>query len=191
VAYTDTQIGRLLDALESRRVLNEGVVVFTADHGEEFWDHLGVEHGHSHHGEVVDVPLVLVAPGVPAGARPGVASLLDVAPTVRAAVGLAANGIDLRKGVPPGRIATAWGGLVQHLDCSARDASRRVIAAGCDHASAAVSAYDLRIDPAELHPAAWDPDDELVHAAWAVRPPRRGTASQVDRSALRALGYVQ
>jgi arylsulfatase len=191
VAYTDAQLQRLLDALERRGILDQGVVVFTADHGEEFWDHLGVEHGHSHHGEVVDVPLVLVAPGVTAGARSGVASLIDVAPTIRAAVGLPPGGIDLRRGVPEGRIATAWGGLVQHLDCSARDASRRVIAVGCDHATAAVSAYDLGGDPAELHPIAWTPDDELVRAAWSVAPPRPGTASEIDRSALRALGYVQ
>src|SRR4029450_6199643 len=102
-------------------------VVFTADHGEEFWDHGGVEHGHSHHGEVVDVPLVLVAPGVSPGRREGVASLVDVAPTVRAALGLAPGGLDLRRGVPEDRVAAAWGGLILHIDCSARDARRRVI----------------------------------------------------------------
>jgi arylsulfatase len=191
VGYVDRQLLRLLDALERRGVLATGVVVFTADHGEEFWDHGGVEHGHSHHGEVVDVPLALVAPGVTPGPRSGVASLIDIAPTIRAAVGLAPGGLDLRAGVPEERVATAWGGLILRTDCSARDVRRRVIARDCEASPGAVAAYDLHADPGEVRPIPWGPGDELVRAATSVAAPRRGEPAEVDRKALRALCYVQ
>jgi arylsulfatase A-like enzyme len=191
VAYSDRQVMRLLDALEARGVLDDGVVVLTADHGEELWDHGGIEHGHSHHGEVVDVSLVLVAPGVVPGERPGVASLLDVAPTLRAIAGLPPRGLDLRAGVPAARTATAWGGLILHLDCSARAAGRRVIARDCSHDADKVRVYDLARDPLELAPMPWEPDDPLVQSAWAVQAPGRGAASNLPVDRLRALGYLQ
>jgi hypothetical protein len=191
VAYTDRQVMRLLDALDARGILDHGVVVLTADHGEELWDHGGIEHGHSHHGEVVDVALALVAPGVAPGERSGVASLLDVAPTLRAIAGLPPHGLDLRAGVPAGRVATAWGGLILHLDCSARDEQRRVIARDCSHDPYQVHVYDLVHDPRELTPIPWTPDDPLVQAAWRLGPPPRRAAATLPVERLRALGYMQ
>jgi hypothetical protein len=191
VAYADRQLLRLLDALQRRGVLDGGVVVLTADHGEEFWDHGGVEHGHSHHGEVVDVPLVLVAPGVAPGARSGVASLIDVAPTLRAVAGLPPDGIDLREGEPDGRYAAAWGGLVQHLDCSVRDPGRRVILRDCSADPPSVQAFDLVRDPHEFTPVPLSPDDPLFVAARAVRAPRLGAKASLPVERLRALGYLQ
>ena len=43
--------------------------VVTSDHGEEFGEHAMFEHGHSLHREVLEVPLIVAAPGYPAGAR--------------------------------------------------------------------------------------------------------------------------
>jgi len=191
VAYTDTQVQRLLDFLETRGVLDDGVVVFTSDHGEEFWEHGGIEHGHSHHGEVTDVPLVLIAPGVEPGERTGVASLLDVAPTLRGIAGIMTDGVDLRRGVPPERTATAWGGIILHLDCSARSPGRRVIARDCGREPHLSKAYDLVRDPRELTPLAADPTDPVTQAAWAVRAPAQGAAAALPTERLRALGYLQ
>jgi len=39
VAYTDFHIGRLLDGLEQRGILQDCIVILTADHGETFWEH--------------------------------------------------------------------------------------------------------------------------------------------------------
>ncbi|MBN2054101.1 sulfatase [bacterium] len=66
------------------------LVVVTADHGEEFWDHGGMGHGYSLYNEVIHVPLFFYLPGA---TRRGVVinhtvSTLDVAPTVRAILGL-------------------------------------------------------------------------------------------------------
>jgi len=191
VAYTDAQVMRLLDAISAKGVLESGVLVFTSDHGEEFWDHGGVEHGHSHHGEIADVPLVLLAPGVPAGDRPGVASLLDVAPTIRAIAGFPAGGIDLRAGIPPDRMATAWGGIILRLDCSARDATARLIDRDCSQDVSAMRLFDVARDPGEGVPATPAENHPLVNTARGIIPPDRRDGVSVASDRLRALGYLQ
>jgi len=83
VAYTDVWIGRLIDGLRERGLLDRSVVILTADHGEELLDHGGVEHLDTHYDEVMRVPLVVRAPGAGHGlvVREQV-GLIDVMPTV-------------------------------------------------------------------------------------------------------------
>jgi len=68
VCFTDAQIGRLLAALKRRGCADNTVVVVTADHGEEFWDHGGVVHGHTLYDELVRVPMIV---RFPPAVRPG------------------------------------------------------------------------------------------------------------------------
>ena len=65
VRFVDEQIGAIADLLDETGLDRRTLLVVTADHGEEFWDHGGVEHGHTLHDEVVRVPLVLRGPGCP------------------------------------------------------------------------------------------------------------------------------
>lgn len=60
----------------------EPILVFTADHGEEFLEHGRWLHGASLHQEVARIPLVIKAPGCPAAVLAGPVNLVDVAPTV-------------------------------------------------------------------------------------------------------------
>ncbi len=39
LAYLDAQVGRLLDGLASRGILEDTVIIITGDHGETFWEH--------------------------------------------------------------------------------------------------------------------------------------------------------
>ena len=59
IAFTDQQLGRLLDQLAQRDLLTRSLVVLTSDHGEELFDHGEFEHGHSMHQELLRVPLLL------------------------------------------------------------------------------------------------------------------------------------
>ncbi len=61
ILATDLAFGQLLDGWPKRG--RDRWTAFTADHGEEFWDHGGFEHGHSLATELTRVPLVLQAPG--------------------------------------------------------------------------------------------------------------------------------
>ncbi len=94
IRYVDAEIGRLADALEA--LPGDHLLVVTSDHGEEFWEHGGVEHGHSLHGELLHVPLIVAGDRVPSARTVDApTSLLDVAPTILTWAGLPTTGRDL------------------------------------------------------------------------------------------------
>jgi arylsulfatase A-like enzyme len=83
ISYTDFAIGRLLEGLRGLGRLGHAIVVFTADHGENFGeDGLYYEHGPSLHDASVRVPLIVTGAGPGARFDDGVARLEDVMPTV-------------------------------------------------------------------------------------------------------------
>lgn len=90
IAFTDRAVGALLDGLEERGVLENTLVVFLSDHGQEFFEHGAYGHGHSLYGEVLRVPLVFSFPGkIPEGRRVREqVRLLDVMPTILDVVGV-------------------------------------------------------------------------------------------------------
>ncbi len=188
----DGQIERFLDALDARGLTERSLIVFTSDHGEELWDHGGVEHGHSHLSEVIEVPLVLAGPTVPPGHRASTASLLDVPHTLLHAAGLQTDGIDLRDPIPADRIATAKGNLHHWIACSARDTRHRVIVEAClSREDRRMHAYDLVTDPEERSPVALPEDHRVRRAAEGVLHPVLHAEADQSTQALRALGYVE
>ncbi len=84
IAYFDGELGRLLDELGSRGILENTLVIITADHGEEFFDHGRWGHSHSLYEELVRVPLILWWPGGIEGgtAVEGIVRHIDIMPTV-------------------------------------------------------------------------------------------------------------
>lgn len=70
IAYLDDQVGVMLDSLERRGLLENTIVIITADHGEEFAEHGMNDHGVSLYRPALEVPLIVVyPPKVPAGVR--------------------------------------------------------------------------------------------------------------------------
>ena len=63
VRYVDDNLGRLIEHLKQAGLYENSLIIFTSDHGEEFWDHGGFEHGHSLYNEVIQVPLIIKLPG--------------------------------------------------------------------------------------------------------------------------------
>lgn len=93
VAYTDFYFGKLIEALKARGMLDDTLIIVTADHGEGFRDHESVGHGILNlYEEVTRVPLIVRYPKyVPAGRRVEHAvEVMDIAPTIADAMGLAA-----------------------------------------------------------------------------------------------------
>jgi arylsulfatase A-like enzyme len=90
IAFLDAALGELLDGLRERGVLDETIVVITADHGENFGSHRFLGHMFSLHREICHVPLLVRFPGQFDGGRriPDVVRLEDVAPTVLELAGL-------------------------------------------------------------------------------------------------------
>jgi arylsulfatase A-like enzyme len=88
LAYADAHIGRLLGELRLRGYGGSTLVVLTADHGEEFYDHKGMEHGHTLYQELLHVPLVVSGPGISADDPNELpVSQMDILPMVHNACG--------------------------------------------------------------------------------------------------------
>jgi arylsulfatase len=102
VAYMDRQVGRLLDGIASRGLLDTTLVALVADHGENLGDH-GLLYRHvGLFDTTTHVPLLVRWPGPPrAGHRyDGLVQTIDLFPTLLAAAGLRVppqDGIDLRQ----------------------------------------------------------------------------------------------
>lgn len=87
IAFTDTQVGRIIDYLDSRGMLDNTILIITSDHGEILYEH---EYYFGHdiglYDECIMIPLVIHVPGHEArGMRisPLVQSL-DIMPTLLA-----------------------------------------------------------------------------------------------------------
>jgi uncharacterized sulfatase len=94
IAYEDTLIGQLLDALDITGLAKTTTVVVMADHGEAFGAHLvagkpAFFHGDNQYRELLNVPLMFRVPGSAPCMRDDVVQLIDLAPTVTALFGVA------------------------------------------------------------------------------------------------------
>lgn len=84
IATIDHEIGQLLAALRARGELEQTVVIVTADHGEEFGEHGMYGHGHTLYTPGLQVPLVVLGPGLDSAPPevPAAVSLRDLPATV-------------------------------------------------------------------------------------------------------------
>ena len=89
VDFSDRHFGEFLQFLEDKGQRDETMIIVTSDHGDEFWEHGDVGHGHSVYEELVHVPLIVhYPPLVKAGTRvsEGV-DTVDIFPTILDALG--------------------------------------------------------------------------------------------------------
>jgi choline-sulfatase len=82
IAFEDSQIARLIDHLDARRLLDNTLVVVTGDHGESLGDHGEDSHGIFIYQEALHVPLIVRGPGLLPRRVSAVTRLVDVMPTV-------------------------------------------------------------------------------------------------------------
>jgi len=89
IAYTDDQVGRLLQGLTQHGLRDKTLIFLMADHGESLGDHGEYTHGVFLYDSTVHVPLIVKGPGVP-GARVVSQQVrsIDVMPTVLDFLGL-------------------------------------------------------------------------------------------------------
>lgn len=89
ITFNDRAFGKLRKELEDAGLWEGTMVIITSDHGEEFWEHGSVGHGHNVHQELVHVPILMYYPPlIPKGTKveAGV-DVLDIYPTVLEALG--------------------------------------------------------------------------------------------------------
>lgn len=175
IAVTDAEIGRLLDGLAQRDLLEGAVVVITADHGENLGEEgLFFEHGPSLADASLRVPLIVTGPGIEAGVDPAVFRLEDLMPTLLGRLGVPESawpemdGQDLSRRLGGERrnrdrrplVALAESGSALHFQNRSFLRSGRVGATQCVNGprlslcrrpEGETGLYDLRLDPALDH----------------------------------------
>ncbi|HVF60028.1 MAG TPA: sulfatase [Thermoanaerobaculia bacterium] len=219
VAYLDRQVGRLLDFLASRGLLETTVVALVSDHGEQLGEH-GVLYRHvGLHDTTTHVPLMVRWPasaGPTAGAPPprgrrlrGLVQTIDLFPTLLAAAGLPPppqDGEDLRALTAPGRHGrrAVFAEHAARLGVMVRTPERKLILSrgNTRFFPDGPALYDLRADPGEERSLAGRglPAErelgEILRRWLAARRPPVGRAeprplSDEERRRLEALGYLR
>jgi arylsulfatase A-like enzyme len=84
VKHADEEVGKFLAELKAKGLYDDAMVIVTADHGEEFFEHGGFWHGTTLYDEQIHVPLIVKLPhNERAGTRvPWQVRQIDVAPTI-------------------------------------------------------------------------------------------------------------
>ncbi len=82
VEGSDILVGNVVEALRSRNLIDNTIIVVAGDHGEGFGAKGVRQHDNNFYEEGLRVPLVFAGPGVPVGDINGNASLVDVAPSL-------------------------------------------------------------------------------------------------------------
>ena len=84
IRFSDAVAGQVLDKLDELGLAGDTLVILVSDHGEEFFDHGSMEHGHTVYEEVLHVPFIVRLPGrIPEGERVSEQiSLIDLFPTL-------------------------------------------------------------------------------------------------------------
>jgi arylsulfatase A-like enzyme len=195
IRYTDSQVRRLLAALEDRGLLEHTIVIFTADHGEEFEEHGGRTHASTVYEEQIHVPLVVYVPGMHGSTIRRPTSSLYVLPwlllhgnsRMRAAVQA-----KLRSDIGPMLRATG-GAVVSELLGHTR-MSTALIRGGRkaihDFHSGLDELYSLEPDPGEklnlllLDPERYPDERELIRSYEEVRAAREAFALTGPRGSL-------
>ncbi|QDU67844.1 sulfatase [Engelhardtia mirabilis] len=203
VRHADELVGVLMELLRERGEFDNTIVVVLSDHGKEIGEHGVVGHGHTLYEELVEVPLLIHAPGLAPAVSNSPAQLVDVLPSLCGLLGIGVpagvQGRDLFAKNLPGRDRGLWAEVDGVVTMRARREGSRKLIERLDEPG--VEAFDLDRDPLELDPGAATPDALARLHAYAeelelVRrslPSEAGAASALDaadRARLEALGYM-
>lgn len=159
ILRADERFGRFWREFSALPSAKKTIVIVIADHGEQFYEHGGFDHGMTLYEETIRVPLLLHAPDG-AGAKIGAqASLIDVMPTILDWLGLTLPG-GVRRQMQGQSLLSAMAGQPRERDAYAEtsfllQSERRMLrtAAGWkliyDLQTLTPELYDLRRDPGE------------------------------------------
>jgi arylsulfatase A-like enzyme len=201
IRYLDAWLARTLDALDRARVLDDTLVIVTADHGENFGDGGLIGHGFSLDERLLNVPFVVAGPG--ADGLAGVRSLAEMPRCLAEIAGVSDHPYDpddlpplpvaqLDSPAPPrGDERTEWAIEAWQLGEAAIARLLTPLTAAVDGdvklvlRGEAEEFYDLVSDPLELEPLTADRVDAgavarlrtaLEHPAVLAREERRDGA---------------
>jgi len=202
IDYLDRQVGRLLEGLRSRGMLDNALLVFGADHGESLGGHdLYFQHGSSLYEAQIHVPLLFAGPGIRAATIETPVSTVDVMPTVLDRLGIPApakvQGASLNAWLD-GKEPVGAGERMLFAELGKqRAAMRGPLKLIWDGDRKSVDLFDEDADPLEEHDIASTRPEEGRRMLEAIvrfsRENTRDEAADEDeetRKILKSLGYV-
>ena len=220
VRYTTDQVARIFALLSSKGLFDNTLIILTADHGEELFDHGGFNHGTSMHRELLHVPLYVKMPGQREASQISApVNLLDLFPTILDVAELrpqhrvdgrsllpvlddtsSAAGLDGRSRVYQCR----WRNHFVGSAISSEDFKLVKIDSNYERTSSGWRLYDVRSDPGETTNLAESRAEVLERLREKMdraisqygenagpKPEDRRHLFARDRERLRALGYVE
>lgn len=177
ISQIDHHIGRMVDVLIDRGLYEDTMIIYTSDHGEYLGFHHMITKGNLMYDPVVRVPCVIKYPGEghrsrpAAGVNTGLFSLVDLYPTILAAMGLDDSGdrpgINMRSH-PEGREAVC-AEIYEGKEYMVRTKTHKLLELERPRSS---HLFDLRTDHLEMHDVIEDPEqtetlnrlrDRLLH----------------------------
>ena len=110
IAFQDAQVGRIVQQLESQRLLDRTIVVVAADHGESLGEHGEDGHGIFLYQSTLRVPLIMRVPHLQPRRVTSTVRLVDLMPTLLDLLGLPVPVVD---GVSLARMMSTSGADMQ------------------------------------------------------------------------------
>lgn len=211
IAYFDGELARLLGVLEEGGWLEDSIVVFASDHGEEFLEHGHIKHCRTVYDASIKTPLFFHIPGIEGRAVEHPVQNLDIVPTMLDYLGvptadLTLEGKSLRPLIEKGEAKSSekTPGDPHQFSISG---PYRAVADGRykliqDLAGDAFWLFDLQRDPGETKDVL-AAERRTFHrlreglGAWLARTEGQGRADESLRKAreaeekLRSLGYLE
>lgn len=209
VLVADTYIRRVLDRARELGLLEDSLIVFTADHGESLGEHDSwFEHGPLPYNTTARVPLFFVRDGLKPGRIGRPVELIDLYPTLRDLVvpgyevpgleGKSLAGFLQGKDSPDFRLAFSEAGEKPRYFRSVQDGIWKLVLGVGGRRGDRIELYDLRSDPGETRDVATAHPEEARRLRgdlmrWIKDRPGRHADQEEDEEAekaLRALGYA-
>ena len=212
IATNDHSFGELIRNIKSKGLYDSSMIILLSDHGEEFLEHNGWEHGRTLYEELLRIPLIIKFPGQwRAGTKvSATVNQIDIMPTILEYAGIATppmNGKSfLKKIISPGTLNhsenTAMSLLVRGKlkTDSIRIGKNKLIRIGNGKTFTSQIFFDLESDPGErgareVLPPAW----KSFLLATQTRnlllltplPAHYAPINEEDLERLAALGYAQ
>jgi arylsulfatase A-like enzyme len=200
IAFFDSQLADLMKALRTSGRLDDTILVFTADHGEEFLEHGHIKHCRTLFDSSIRIPMLIRIPGVPAKVMKQPVQNLDLLPTLLDYLGVDTKGLRF-EGESLRPVIEGTGGIDPHqygmqgMLRSAADGRHKLIH---DLSKGTFELYDLQADPRETGDRLRQ-DRRVFHGlremltAWLSRTEGKGKAAEsleAERK-LRSLGYLE
>lgn len=186
VSFVDSQVGRVLDALEKNKLDDNTIVVLWSDHGWHLGEK-GISGKNSLWHESTRVPLIFAGPGVSNGICDQPVELLDLYPTLVEMCNLPKrDGLQGHSLVPQLKDPKAkrpWPAITTH-----NQGNHSIVTQGwryIHYANGSEELYDLQKDPNEWKNLAKEPGKEKVlkeHQKWLPKvdvPPAPGSAARI------------